>query len=260
MALHIHVVMGGYAIWDTETGEYITSVLNQRDLREAMVRWNQREVLPTLPKLLRSARTGGCSMEPPGRCDPIPPLWTSARAGIQLAMTSLLVQMKDGRHKLSPPANEADLSYSEAKLGFALPDGYREFVTLFSNGAWLYSCQQVASVGEQPRPDSVESIHDGTAAWFRRARREGRPAAIPYRDGPPVPRTEVVPFSPDHNGNAWCLRLPKGDVYYWNASNDTLYARLNSFEEWLAILVRFHDEVIRSVSTRNVIYDELALG
>jgi hypothetical protein len=89
---------------------------------------------------------------------------------------------------------------------------------------------------------------------------------IPFREGGDAPYGELVPFGLDSNGNEWCLVVesnPPGNEYavaYLDTSGRKLYGKQSSFSEWLAILVREQDEVIRTLYDDDVIYDELGLG
>ncbi len=56
---------------------------------------------------------------------------------------------------------------------------------------------------------------------------------------------------------------PAGNEYavaYLDTTGRKLYGKLDSFDEWLSILVKEQDEVIRTLYGDDVIYDELDLG
>src|SRR5690606_2801215 len=77
--------------------------------------------------------------------------------------------------------------------------------------------------------------------------------------------SELVPFSLDHNGNAWCFigdQLIKGEyrVGYLNRENYQLYGVLANFTEWIKILINYKEEVIRQLYVDDFLCNELSLG
>ena len=93
-----------------------------------------------------------------------------------MMITELLTALDAGDHELYPAANDADVKQTETAIGRPLPPSYRAFLTQFSNGAYLYSIQEVSAVGEgNPQIAAIQNIVLA-----------GRPepnVAVPFRAG-----------------------------------------------------------------------------
>jgi hypothetical protein len=165
----------------------------------------------------------------------------------------------EGEHETYPPASPADIEATEAGVGQPLPDSYKEFVSRFSNGAYLFLVQEVSAVGGgNPQIVAIQDIE--------RIGKGLTDEVIPFREGGKASYGNLVPFGLDANGNEWCFIVEPGrpgneyEVAYFDTSGRKLYGRLSGFTEWLSILVREKDEVIRTLYADDVIYDELGLG
>jgi SMI1 / KNR4 family (SUKH-1) len=172
----------------------------------------------------------------------------------------LLARLRaEGEHETYPPATDADIAKTETALGRPLPDSYKTFVGRFSNGAYIFTVQEVSAVGDgnpQIRPiQGIDRIGEGAPD-----------EVIPFREGGETVYGNLVPFGLDHNGNEWCFVIeserPANEygVAYFDTNGRRLYAKLGSFTEWLSILIEEQDEVIRTPCDDEVIYDELQLG
>ena len=98
-----------------------------------------------------------------------------------MKMDDLIAALGSGTHELYPAASEEDVKMTQAAIERPLPGSYRTFVRNFSNGAYLYTLQEVSAVGagnEQIAPirkidwlagdrDDVISIREGgeTVHW-----------------------------------------------------------------------------------------------
>ncbi len=165
----------------------------------------------------------------------------------------------EGRHEMYPPASQADIEMTETALGRKLPDSFKRFVGEFSNGAYLFEVQEVSAVGDGNR--QIGAIQDARAPDDGDANE-----VIPFREGGETRYGDLIPFGLDSNGNEWCFVVdgnPAGNEYavaYLDTTGRKLYGKLDSFDEWLSILVKEQDEVIRTLYGDDVIYDELDLG
>jgi len=175
-----------------------------------------------------------------------------------MSITSLFSSLSSDDHELYPPATEADVKNTEQALGRPLPPSFREFVTQFSNGAYLYRVQEVSAVGANPQIATIQKIN-----------LPDRPAAdeiVPFREGGETTGAHLVPFSLDHNGNAWCFVTDSTSadgeypVAYLDVAGRKLYGKQPSFAAWLGVLAETKDEVIRALYDQDVIEDELELG
>ena len=89
---------------------------------------------------------------------------------------------------------------------------------------------------------------------------------IPFREGGETSGHNLIPFSLDHNGNAWCFVTdPTGadgkyPVAYLDIPGKKLYGKQPSFSDWLRLLIEKQDEVISTLYTEDVLYNELQLG
>jgi hypothetical protein len=182
-----------------------------------------------------------------------------------MTIDEALSALANGDHDLYPVATEEDVRTTETALGRALPPSYRTFVTTFSNGAYLYGVQEVSSVGAGN--DQIAAIQDIDRIP---AMQLGAADEVPFFEGGGgVPFGDLVPFSLDSNGNEWCF-LPGEEepavAYLGGAEEYTLFGRLESFAEWLSVLIEAseadRDEVIRKlyVDREDVLYDALMLG
>ena len=173
---------------------------------------------------------------------------------------TLIEQLRaEGEHETHPLASSDEIEKTEAAIGHRLPESFRTFVSEFSNGGYLFGVQEVSAVGDgNPQIVPIQSI-DRIAA--------GTPdEAIPFREGGETRYFSLVPFGLDSNGNEWCFVIEDGrpsseyEVAYFDTSGRKLYGRLDGFIEWLSILVREEEEVIRTLYDDDVIYEELMLG
>ncbi|HEX5324149.1 MAG TPA: SMI1/KNR4 family protein [Capsulimonadaceae bacterium] len=158
-----------------------------------------------------------------------------------------------------PVATGADCSLTESALDLRLPLSYRKFVTAFSNGAYLYTLQEVSSVGNENRQiGAIQNVIPSVIGSNSEER-------ISYYDGGSTRLANLIPFSLDSNANAWCFIVEPGSeeeppVAYFETSNRKLYGELPSFVAWLEVLIENEDEVIRSLYDEDFINDELGLG
>jgi SMI1 / KNR4 family (SUKH-1) len=177
-----------------------------------------------------------------------------------MSIETLIEELRaEAEHERYPPASLEEIKTTEAGFGHPLPDSYKQFVGRFSNGAYLFLVQEVSAVGDgNPQIaaiQDIERIGEGQAD-----------EVIPFREGGETRYGKLVPFGLDANGNEWCFVIEPGrpgneyDVAYFDTSGRKLYGRLSGFTEWLSILVREKDEVIRTLYGDDVIYDELMLG
>jgi len=186
------------------------------------------------------------------------PTATTSEAG--MSIERLIEALRaEGEHETYPTASPDDIEKTEAAIGHPLPDSYKQFVGDFSNGAYLFLVQEVSAVGDgNPQIAAIQKI-DRIG--------EGPPdEAIPFREGGDTRYGNLVPFGLDANGNEWCFIIEPGragneyEVAYLDTSGRKLYGRLDGFTEWLSILVKEQEEVIRTLYDDDVIYDELMLG
>jgi hypothetical protein len=176
-----------------------------------------------------------------------------------MTITDLLSALEAGEHERYPVATDNDVVSTEASIGRPLPPSFRAFVTQFSNGAYLYGLQEVSAVGEgNAQIASIQRVvlpGDTDAA-----------ERIPFRQGSDIGRDNLVPFSLDHNGNAWCFLTDSADadgeypVAYFDTTGRKLYGKQRSFADWLGILIDTQEEVIRTLYEEDVLYGELGLG
>ncbi len=174
---------------------------------------------------------------------------------------TLIDQLRaEGEHNTYPVASSEEIEKTETAIGHALPESFKRFASGFSNGAYLFSVQEVSAVGDgNPQIVAIQRIErlmEGLAE-----------KVIPFREGGETSYGNLVPFGLDSNGNEWCFVLEPGrsgneyEVAYLDTGGEKLYAKLGGgFTEWLSILAREQDEVIRALYDHDVIYDELMLG
>jgi hypothetical protein len=177
-----------------------------------------------------------------------------------VSIDTLIEQLgTEGEHETYPSATSEEIDKTELATGHPLPDSYKEFVGHFSNGGYLFGVQEVSAVGDGNQQiaaiQNIDRINAGEADEM-----------IPFREGGETRYGNLVPFSLDSNGNEWCFIVDPGrpgneyEVAYFDTDGRKLYGRLSGFTEWLSILVREKDEVIRTLYDDEVIDDELMLG
>ncbi len=175
-----------------------------------------------------------------------------------MEIDDLVQALAPGTHELYPPASDADIKVTQAAIGRSLPESYRTFVRTFSNGAYLYTLQEVSAVGAGNV--QIAAIQD--IEWMAGDPQE----VIAIRDGGETRLGNLVPFALDHNRNAWCFltdsESSKGEyrVAYFDTTGRKLYCPLPSFGDWLKVLIDNQDEVIRVLCDADVIENELNLG
>lgn len=175
-------------------------------------------------------------------------------------MMELIKVLKEDEHELYPQASEQDIEMTEATLKTSLPESYKIFLKEFSNGAYLYMCQEVSSVGEGN--EQIYAIHK--QKWTK----EDRNAIASFYNDEQVKIEfqKLIPFSLDSNGNTWCFVIDNNypdneyPIAYLDMDKYLLYGKLSGFVEWLSILIREQDEIIRVLYDEDVIVDQLGLG
>jgi hypothetical protein len=184
-----------------------------------------------------------------------------------MKICSILEKLGEDQHELYPKATAKDVEKTETLIGISLPESYRQFVTEFSNGAYLFMLQEVSAVGDgnkQIRP--IQNIVNHSWVTGQALTLEDLETEVEFRDGGTVKRRGLIPFSLDHNGNGWVFLTERLDtdyeysVAYLSNSSCKLYGRLNNFAAWLKILIDSGNEVIRALYNDDIIYDELGLG
>jgi SMI1 / KNR4 family (SUKH-1) len=177
-----------------------------------------------------------------------------------MSIETLIEELRtEGEHETYPAASADDIERTEAAIGHPLPDSYKHFVSRFSNGAYLFLIQEVSAVG---------GGNEQIAAIQNIARMgEGQTdEVIPFREGGGTRYGNLVPFGLDSNGNEWSFLVEPAhpgseyEVAYLDTSGRKLYGRLSGFTEWLSILVKEQQEVIRTLYEDDVINDDLMLG
>jgi hypothetical protein len=180
----------------------------------------------------------------------------SAAPDIDALISRLRVE---GAHETHPPASAEDIADTEAAIGVPLPDSFRAFVSRFSNGAYLFTLQEVSAVGDGN--EQIRAIQD-----IDRTGKGAPDETILFRESGQTVYGDLVPFGLDHNANEWCFVAGAGRpaneyaVAYFDTAGRTLYGKLSGFTEWLSILIAEQDEVIRTLYDDDVLYDELQLG
>lgn len=172
-----------------------------------------------------------------------------------------LIQLlrEEGEHETYEVASVANVEATESAIGCSLPASFGEFVMTFSNGAYLFGVQEVSAVGRGNA--QIVAIQD-----IDRIARLDPGAELPFREGGEARFGQLVPFGLDSNGNEWCFvrdgQRPDAEyaVSYFDTQGRRLYGKLAGFTEWLTILAREQDEVIRTLYDDDIIYDELMLG
>jgi len=184
-----------------------------------------------------------------------------------MKIDGILEYLTETKHELYPKASLDDIKRTETMIGFTLPESYCQFVTQFSNGAYLFMMQEVSAVGDGNK--QISSIQNQYRQFVKKGDAlpfDEREGDIKFREGGLIRKKYLVPFSLDHNGNWWCFVTKSLDeeneypVAYLNKSNSLLYGQLNSFAAWLKILMERREEIIRTLYTDDIIYDVLGLG
>jgi len=182
-----------------------------------------------------------------------------------MRIDSILAELAGSKHELNPRATPDEVARTESLIGAKLPESYRQFVTEFSNGAYLFMIQEVSAVGKGSRKiDPIQNSFHHRWTTGEPLTPDALEADIEFREGGSVKRTHLIPFSLDENGNEWCFvadRLGEDGEYpvaYLSASR--LFGRLENFAAWLRTLIDHQEEVIRSLYDDRVIHDELGLG
>lgn len=172
------------------------------------------------------------------------------------------IQADSACHELYDAADEHEIGMTENALKVKLPESFRCFLKNVSNGAYLYMTQEVSAVGrgnQQIAPiqtlDVKKLIYkDDVEEW------------VPIRGGGRVRLHQLIPFSLDSNGNAWCfiaedsIRGNEYRVAYLDCHNPKLYGLMGHFTAWLQTLMEGKMEVIRYIYDDDVIVEELELG
>lgn len=72
--------------------------------------------------------------------------------------TSLKSLVKEKEiHETYEVASKEDIEKTENALNYKLPKSYCDFVSQFSNGAFLYMIQEVSAVGEWKQTNLIDS-------------------------------------------------------------------------------------------------------
>lgn len=184
-----------------------------------------------------------------------------------MRIDGLLEELTGSEHELYPEATAEDVAKTEDSIGIRLPESYRQLVTEFSNGAYLFMLQEVSAVGDGNKQiGPIQNIFHRLWTTGKALTFEELETDIEFREGGTVKRKHLVPFSLDHNGNEWCFVTESlgldGEypVAYLDNSNPKLFGRLDHFPAWLKILIDHRREVIRTLYDEDVVYDELGLG
>jgi hypothetical protein len=170
---------------------------------------------------------------------------------------TVIARLSDGNHELHQKAALREVELTESLLKSRLPESFRTFVMEFSNGAYLYMVQEVCCVGEGNKIQSLQEAYQ-----FRKEKGE----VVTFRDtGGELLIENLIPYSFDSNGNAWCFLSRKNtdnecEVAYLDIASRKVYGKLESFTKWLNTLAENRKEVIRTLYDENVIYNELGLG
>ncbi len=170
---------------------------------------------------------------------------------------SVIARLSDGDHELHGKATLRQIELTEKALKIRLSESFKTFVMEFSNGAYLYMVQEVCCVGEGNKIESIQEAYK-----FRKKKGE----VVPFRDaGGGILIENLIPYSLDSNGNAWCFLYGRGtddeyEVGYLDLSGRKVYGKLEGFAEWLNTLAINRKEVIRCLYGEDVICNELGLG
>jgi hypothetical protein len=148
-----------------------------------------------------------------------------------------------------PPLTDVELAEFERSANFVLPPSFRTFIKQFGSGIYvLYGCQDINLTS---RTYWLTTFH------------QDLPKQMKLEEGGSVPTDSLLCLMPeDSNGGAWCwlptLRRVDGEVplAYWEMDDDKLVYKVNSFTEWLEVLITSRNEVIRVLDVE----ERLSLG
>ncbi len=180
-------------------------------------------------------------------------------------LLDLIRELQSGEHELHESASDEDIARTENTLQRRLPTSFKTFVKTFSNGSYVYTIQEVSAVGDGN--DQIAPIQSSYPIALNLE-------SISFREGGTARTEDLVPFSLDANGNAWCFIIDPDNptkepaVAYLapmmplpeDPEPPKLYGKLSGFEAWLSLLVERQNEVIREMYPDEVINDELKLG
>jgi hypothetical protein len=172
---------------------------------------------------------------------------------------SKLIEQIKSTHK-SKPLSDADIQTLTEQSGFKLPPSYLGFLYEFGNG-------DVTNLGSyqifHQDIDAPDNVWDFTRA------KPNAPDPVPVDGGSPVPKNSLFCLmTEDSNGGAWCWLTSEADAdgeyplaYYYSGTIEddyesenpvkSLFYRVPNFTTWLEILVRGHQEVIRSLDVNH---------
>lgn len=183
-------------------------------------------------------------------------------------ISEILSNLDKEGHVFFPPAKNTDIELSEEKLKINFPKSYSYFLKEWSNGAILSGVQDIAGVGEKEEGMQLMPIHEirnlvnnpeigGDATSQDKIKL--------YNSDEYVLRKNLIPFSSDSNGNAWCFIIDNApdneyQIAYWCYHTDKIYHKLQNFTDWFSKSIECNEELIRVLSDEDLIYDELMLG
>jgi hypothetical protein len=167
--------------------------------------------------------------------------------GVQVNMDALIKELRAGTHELYPTADANDIAVTEKAIGKSLPESYKKFVREFSNGAYLYTLQEVSAVGAgNNKICAIQNIRPFSLP--------GKPnQKIPFHDGGQAAYEFLIPFGLDSNANEWCFIAQEGiidneyEVGYLHTEGLKLYGRMKNFSGWVQMLTEKQDELIRVI-------------
>jgi hypothetical protein len=167
---------------------------------------------------------------------------------IQDSIRSLQEDFNEHEH-VFPKLTDEQIAEFARKAQFVVPPSFRIFLKTFGSGAyWLYGCQPL---------DSAENP-------FRLRTFQGNLPDMTELDGEQSVPTDslLCLMTEDSNGGAWCwlttLQENGGEcpLAYWEPSSKKLYYKVESFANWLQLLVTEKNEVIRVLDVE----ERLGLG
>ena len=153
----------------------------------------------------------------------------------------LVAQLLKDRAQHSEVGNtlsDIELQEFTSKSGFDVPPSFSVFLREFGDGAyWLYDTQPVDS--------TTNSI------WLKDSRPK-LPSFIPLDEETQIPATSLFCLmTEDSNGGAWCWLTGQRDenketpLVYYDPDSGNLCYKVQTFVDWLYILVSEKEEVIR---------------
>lgn len=148
-----------------------------------------------------------------------------------------------------PPVTDVDLAVFESEVGFTWPTSFKRFIKELGSGIYkLYGCQDI---------DLTNRVLWLTT-WHRTL-----PEQMEVEGSGTVPSNSLHCLMPeDSNGGAWCwlptLQRADGEIplAYWEMDDDKLVYKVDTFTEWLEILITSRNEVIRALDVN----ERLSLG